>query len=49
MDKDKLLRLEEENLRLRSLLAKEIENNRVLRIAIDKPHFLTRLFKKFLK
>ncbi len=45
----KTARLENENLRLRSLLAKEIETNRVLRLALDKPHFLTRLFQKFFK
>ncbi len=45
----KIIRLENENLRLRSLLAKEIETNRVLRLTLDKPHFLTRLFQKVLK
>jgi len=43
------IRLENENLRLRSLLAKELETNRVLRQALDKPHFLTRLFQKIFK
>jgi len=42
-------RLEEENLRLRSLLAKEIETNRVLKLAIDKPHLFIRIFQKIFK